>query len=70
MPIYEYRCSACGEEFEKWLRSMSAKQDICCPRCGSRQVERPQFRWRLRQLMRTDGWLRHPQMRAVRSHKS
>ena len=40
MPIYEYRCSECGEEFEKWLRSMSAKQDICCPRCGSRQVNK------------------------------
>jgi putative FmdB family regulatory protein len=40
MPIYEYRCSACGEEFEKWLRSMSAKQDICCPRYGSRQVDK------------------------------
>jgi len=40
MPIYEYRCSECGEEFEKWLRSMSAKQDVCCPRCGSRQVNK------------------------------
>jgi len=40
MPIYEYRCSECGEKFEKWLRSISATQDICCPRCGSRHVDK------------------------------
>ena len=40
MPIYEYRCSECGEEFEKLLRSMSAAQEICCPRCGSRRVKK------------------------------
>nr|MBC7246020.1 zinc ribbon domain-containing protein [Chloroflexota bacterium] len=40
MPIYEYRCTQCGEKFEKWLRSMSAEVDICCPRCGSQRVEK------------------------------
>jgi len=40
MPIYEYRCGECGEEFEKFLRSMSAVQEICCPRCGSRRVKK------------------------------
>ncbi|MBC7233788.1 MAG: zinc ribbon domain-containing protein [Chloroflexi bacterium] len=38
MPIYEYRCNECGEKFEKWLRSMSATEDVRCPRCGSRRV--------------------------------
>jgi putative FmdB family regulatory protein len=38
MPIYEYRCNECGEEFEKFLRSMSASKDLCCPKCGSRRV--------------------------------
>jgi putative FmdB family regulatory protein len=38
MPIYEYRCNECGEEFEKFLRSMSASKDLCCPKCGSRSV--------------------------------
>lgn len=38
MPIYEYRCEACGEKFEKWLRSMTATEDVCCPRCGSRRI--------------------------------
>jgi putative FmdB family regulatory protein len=40
MPIYEYRCNECGEQFEKWLRSLSAKPDICCPRCGSGRVDK------------------------------
>ena len=40
MPIYEYRCSVCGEEFEKLIRSMSAAQEISCPRCGSRRVNK------------------------------
>jgi len=40
MPIYEYRCSECGENFEKLLRSMSATVEICCPRCGSRRVKK------------------------------
>ncbi|MGQ9492861.1 MAG: FmdB family zinc ribbon protein [Anaerolineae bacterium] len=40
MPIYEYRCTQCGEKFDKWLRSMSAAENICCPRCGSQRVEK------------------------------
>jgi putative FmdB family regulatory protein len=38
MPIYEYRCDECDEQFEKFLRSMSAVQELCCPRCGSQHV--------------------------------
>ncbi len=38
MPIYEYRCNECGEKFEKWLRSMTTAEDVCCPRCGSQRV--------------------------------
>ncbi|KPL23788.1 MAG: hypothetical protein AMJ93_03875 [Anaerolineae bacterium SM23_84] len=40
MPIYEYRCDECGEQFEKFLRSMSAVQELCCPRCGSQRVQK------------------------------
>jgi putative FmdB family regulatory protein len=40
MPVYEYRCSQCGELFEKWLRSMSGAEEIRCPRCGSAQVQK------------------------------
>lgn len=32
MPIYEYRCSACGALSEKICRS--DVQEIACPQCG------------------------------------
>jgi putative FmdB family regulatory protein len=38
MPIFEYRCRACREEFEKLVRSSS--QEVACPRCGSGRVEK------------------------------
>ena len=37
MPIYEYRCKECGEEFEKIVRSGT---EINCPECSSDQVRR------------------------------
>ncbi len=39
MPIYEYRCSACEEEFELFQRTTDNAGAIC-PRCGSSQVKR------------------------------
>ena len=39
MPIYEYRCQECGEEFEKFVRSMNNPEpEIKCPECGGRKV--------------------------------
>jgi len=36
MPLYEYRCNACGEIFEV-LRSMAARElAAVCPHCESR----------------------------------
>ncbi len=40
MPIYEYRCSECGEKFEKLLLSISSTPQVECPRCGGRKVEK------------------------------
>ncbi|NMB75950.1 MAG: zinc ribbon domain-containing protein [Myxococcales bacterium] len=37
MPLYEYRCPACGERFEL-LRSASERDDEAqCPRCGKKK---------------------------------
>jgi putative FmdB family regulatory protein len=33
MPIYEYRCSKCGDRVEVRLASMDS--EACCPHCGS-----------------------------------
>ena len=35
MPIYEYRCAACGHEFEK-LQKMSDPDPDSCPECGKK----------------------------------
>jgi putative FmdB family regulatory protein len=35
MPIYGYRCSACGHEFEI-LQKMSEKPLTACPKCGGK----------------------------------
>jgi putative FmdB family regulatory protein len=39
MPTYEYRCTSCAEEFEKFQR-MSDEPVAECPECGSRAERR------------------------------
>jgi putative FmdB family regulatory protein len=39
MPIYEYRCTACNEEFEE-LVSASAASAPPCPSCGAEGAQR------------------------------
>ena len=41
MPIYEYTCESCSEQFEKLVRSMSAADEkIACPKCGKTKTSR------------------------------
>ena len=40
MPIYEYQCAACGEQFELFLRSATQKAASTCPKCGSLEVKK------------------------------
>lgn len=35
MPMYEYRCDACGEEFEAIVK-ITEKDDVKCPECGKK----------------------------------
>ncbi len=37
MPIYEYKCAACGSQFEKLVRASSPA--IACPGCGGEKLE-------------------------------
>lgn len=39
MPTYDYRCKACGHEFELF-QSMTAKPERKCPSCGKNALER------------------------------
>lgn len=38
MPLYEYVCQQCGQQFEELVRTLD--QPIVCPKCGSPQVEK------------------------------
>lgn len=53
MPIYEYRCGACGHHLEA-LQKMSESPLRKCPECGKSQLKRlvsaPQFR------LKGNGW--------------
>jgi len=40
MPIYEYRCSACGAEFSRIQRVGAGSEGVTCPQCESTKVER------------------------------
>lgn len=41
MPIYEYRCAACGRKASIFFRSIAtAEENPACPRCGQRQLTR------------------------------
>lgn len=40
MPLYEYRCDACGRTFEELRSSSDADEAIECPSCESRQTAR------------------------------
>jgi len=40
VPIYEYQCQECGEEFEKLVRSISSTPEVECPHCGGKKVKK------------------------------
>ena len=39
MPTYEYKCNACGHDFEEF-QSMTAAPLKKCPKCGKSKLER------------------------------
>lgn len=40
MPIYEFDCYSCGNEFDKLVRSASAVAEITCPSCDSSNIKK------------------------------
>lgn len=40
MPIYEYRCESCEEEFEDLVRMSTPDEEIECPSCGAHRAKR------------------------------
>jgi putative FmdB family regulatory protein len=37
MPIYEYKCNSCGEDFEKLI---FGNQKVSCPKCNSNDIKK------------------------------
>lgn len=40
MPLYAYRCTTCGNKFEK-IQNFSAEPESICPKCGNATLIRP-----------------------------
>jgi putative FmdB family regulatory protein len=40
MPIYDFRCSECGEKSEILIRTTIEKESPACAKCGSTKLER------------------------------
>lgn len=40
MPVYEYRCSACGKKFSALIGMTAETDDERCPHCGSAETTR------------------------------
>lgn len=38
MPIFEYRCTKCKEEFEELV--LNSNEEISCPKCKSKKIEK------------------------------
>ncbi|MCX7794435.1 MAG: zinc ribbon domain-containing protein [Thermodesulfovibrionales bacterium] len=38
MPIFEYKCNVCSEEFEKLV--LRKEEEITCPKCGKKDIKK------------------------------
>jgi len=40
MPLYGFICDDCNDDFEELVMSSTKTDDVVCPSCGSRKVQR------------------------------
>lgn len=40
MPIYEFICEQCRNQFEKIVSSLQDREGVACNKCGSRKVRK------------------------------
>jgi len=39
MPVYEYKCQKCGQQFEITCHLSERDEQAVCPECGSKDVQ-------------------------------
>jgi putative FmdB family regulatory protein len=40
MPLFEFVCTTCEQDFEELVRNASATDDVVCPSCGGSEVKK------------------------------
>ena len=40
MPLFEFVCSECGNQFEELVRSASVIEGVICPACSSAEIKK------------------------------
>jgi len=40
MPLFEFVCTTCDQDFEELVRSANATDDVACPECGSSDIHK------------------------------
>jgi putative FmdB family regulatory protein len=59
MPIYEYRCEECGQEFEEYLRTSTSPAPTC-PGCSGAEVRREYSQFATKWKPSLVNWHRMP----------
>lgn len=40
MPVFDYRCSECGSNYDIYHKAKEIAEDILCPQCGSTKYKK------------------------------
>ena len=67
MPIYEYRCTACGKEFDCVTMRISEKVEPACSACGSKDVNKLVSRVRYAAGPKEDSLASNAEQRLLKS---
>ena len=66
MPLYDFRCRACGHDFEALVR---ARDVPVCPRCHGQDLERLQSSFAVSTAEKTKAAAQKSRARQVHAHR-